>query len=999
VYRYSLLPIICLLMIGGMMSPGFAATKSSSSFNLVSNGKPNATIVVSRHQSKSAAFAVEELQYHIRKITGTILPVVFDNQKIKGNRILVGDSLATNTLKLGKPLASQEYMVKFLPKTIVLLGKDDISPSGTKDILPRVQGKFGRAIKFDGVTSFLGVNDPGFTDDEGTLEAWIWMPAKTQVKDGTILRMDGGSPWTYQIVQRLMNSSIIDYRIYDGTNGSGVDSTPLTEGWHHIMATHSQSSGKLELFVDGVSQGTAPIKKTACAGATLYIGGMPGNGQESVNAFSGIIDEVRVSTVVRTVAPGGPTAAYKQDSSTALLFHLDEESGRPTKFTGTPDSAMAPDYFTEKGTMDAVYEFLERFCGVDWCAPGEIGLICPKTNTLVVKGSDIRRHPAFRYRWMTPSGLYMISSKDRFPDNEAALWKYRMHIGGEPFWACHSFYGYYDRFLKTHPDWFAQGYSGEPPQMCYTNQGFIDQTIKDAREYFDTGKSYPGASISGPNFGLVPQDNGSWCQCPACQAKMTESEKDNPQFSNGKRSNYLFEFVNKVAVETRKTNPNKWISALAYADYAYYPDKVKLEPNVSVMMCLHTRNWWCPSMEKNDLKVFNAWTSNEAGKRPLYVWLYYCFPALQAKSDGFATFPGFFVHTLARQTRMYHKAGIRGIFLEHSSEFDQSFLGDQLEMYVQWRLADNPNQDLEKLINKFFNNYYGKAAKPMMELYLDIEKTFSSPSTYPESIQKSPAHQHQTRQLTYEYEATPERIANYQKLIQQAKELAGNENETKRIELFDKALIQPMVEGIEKYKAYKLQLKASLPKVLIPKITVSNPGDIKAVDWSTALDIGRWSTVGGDKSDRQISSRIAHDGQFLYVELQEKLDTSKLAISGQVWGGDDWEMFFAQKRESPYRQFIVDPNGKFGTIAYGESKSEWVSGAHVVSDTSTGNMWLVRSAIPLGSLLPKALGSGDTFYANLYRATSGSSGLMAWSPNMKGSFHELSRMGEFTLGK
>jgi len=986
-------------MIGGMMSPGFAATKSSSSFNLVSNGKPNATIVVSRHQSKSAAFAVEELQYHIRKITGTILPVVFDNQKIKGNRILVGDSLATNTLKLGKPLASQEYMVKFLPKTIVLLGKDDISPSGTKDILPRVQGKFGRAIKFDGVTSFLGVNDPGFTDDEGTLEAWIWMPAKTQVKDGTILRMDGGSPWTYQIVQRLMNSSIIDYRIYDGTNGSGVDSTPLTEGWHHIMATHSQSSGKLELFVDGVSQGTAPIKKTACAGATLYIGGMPGNGQESVNAFSGIIDEVRVSTVVRTVAPGGPTAAYKQDSSTALLFHLDEESGRPTKFTGTPDSAMAPDYFTEKGTMDAVYEFLERFCGVDWCAPGEIGLICPKTNTLVVKGSDIRRHPAFRYRWMTPSGLYMISSKDRFPDNEAALWKYRMHIGGEPFWACHSFYGYYDRFLKTHPDWFAQGYSGEPPQMCYTNQGFIDQTIKDAREYFDTGKSYPGASISGPNFGLVPQDNGSWCQCPACQAKMTESEKDNPQFSNGKRSNYLFEFVNKVAVETRKTNPNKWISALAYADYAYYPDKVKLEPNVSVMMCLHTRNWWCPSMEKNDLKVFNAWTSNEAGKRPLYVWLYYCFPALQAKSDGFATFPGFFVHTLARQTRMYHKAGIRGIFLEHSSEFDQSFLGDQLEMYVQWRLADNPNQDLEKLINKFFNNYYGKAAKPMMELYLDIEKTFSSPSTYPESIQKSPAHQHQTRQLTYEYEATPERIANYQKLIQQAKELAGNENETKRIELFDKALIQPMVEGIEKYKAYKLQLKASLPKVLIPKITVSNPGDIKAVDWSTALDIGRWSTVGGDKSDRQISSRIAHDGQFLYVELQEKLDTSKLAISGQVWGGDDWEMFFAQKRESPYRQFIVDPNGKFGTIAYGESKSEWVSGAHVVSDTSTGNMWLVRSAIPLGSLLPKALGSGDTFYANLYRATSGSSGLMAWSPNMKGSFHELSRMGEFTLGK
>ena len=717
------------------------------------------------------------------------------------------------------------------------------------------------------------------------------------------------------------------------------------------------------------------------------------------NPFEGIIDEVRVSTVVRTVTAGGPTTPYKMDSDTALLFHLDEDSGRPAKFTGTPDSATAPDYFTEKGTMDAVYEFLERFCGVDWCAPGEIGLVCPKTSTLVVKGSDIRRHPAFRYRWMTPSGLYMISGKDRFPDNEATLWKYRMHIGGEPFWACHSFGGYYDRFLKTNPDWFAQGYSGEPPQMCYTNQGFIDQTIKDAREYFDTGKSYPGASISGPNFGLVPQDNGSWCQCPTCQAKFTESEKDNPQFSNGKRSNYLFEYVNKVAVETRKTNPKQWISALAYADYAYYPDKIKLEPNVSVMMCLHTRNWWCPSMEKNDMKVFNQWTNNEAGKRPLYVWLYYCFPALNANGDGYALFPGFFVHQMAKQTRMYHKAGIRGIFLEHSSEFNQSYLGDQLELYVQWRLADNPNQDLEKLIDKFFNGYYGKAAGPMKEMYLDIEKTFTDPSTYPDSIQKSPAHQHQTRQLTYECEATPERIAKYQKLIEQAKGLAGNANEIERIDLFDKALIQPLVEGIEKYKVYKLQLKASLPKVVVPKIVVEKPGDIKAVDWSKALDLGKWSTVGGDPSDRKISSNIAHDGQFLYVELQEKLDTSKLVISGQVWGGDDWELFFAQKRESPYRQFVVDPNGKFGTIAYGEGKAEWISSATVASDTSTGNTWQVRVAIPLGSLLPTPLPAGGTFYANLYRATSGTSGLMAWSPNMKGSFHELSRMGEFTLGQ
>ncbi|MHB1459208.1 MAG: DUF4838 domain-containing protein, partial [Armatimonadota bacterium] len=489
----------------------------------------------------------------------------------------------------------------------------------------------------------------------------------------------------------------------------------------------------------------------------------------------------------------------------------------------------------------------------------------------------------------------------------------------------------------------------------------------------------------------------SWCKCPVCQSRMTRSEIDNPQFSNGKISNYLFEFINKVAAETRKTNPDKRISALAYSDYAYYPDKVKLEPNISLMMCLHTRNWWCPSMEKNDLKVFNQWVSHEGGKRPLYVWLYYNFPALQAKYDGYATFPGFFVHTLAKQTRMYHKAGIRGIFLEHSSEFDQSYLGDQLELYVQWRLADNPNQDVKKLIDKFFNGYYRKAAIPMKTLYLDMEKTFISPSTYPEYIPKSKAHQHQTRELIYEYEATPERMAKYQKLIEQAKTMADTDIERRRIGLFDKAIIQPLMEGVVKYREYKLMLKAELPKIAIPKIVNEKPGNLNTVDWSKSLDMGAWRTVIGDRSERMISSRIAHDGQYLYLELQELMDSSKLVDAAQIYSGNDWELFFAWQREAPYRQMLIGPSGKMASVAHGEAKSEWVSGATVISNTKSGDAWLVRVAIPLASLLPKSLVPGDTFYANFYRATPGASELMAWSPNMKGSFHELSRLGEFTL--
>ena|GEM_PF-490133 len=1005
--RLFLLIISCLLLIlacNAFSASKNKATKPSSSFTLVKAGKPAATIIVSQKASKAALFAVEELQYHIRRITGATLPLAYDNQTVTGPVVLVGQSKLTSKLGLtNNSLKSQEYVIKFSPKTLLLMGKDDISKSTENDILPRVEGKFGKAIKFDGVNSYFAVNDPNFTDDEGTLEAWIWMPAKVQEVDGTILRMDSGSPWTYHILQRLMGTSKIDYRVYDSKNVTQILSVDLAEGWHHIMATHSKSAGTLELFVDGVKQGSVPYKDTSCNTATLYVGGLGGpmrGGQPGVgNAFIGLIDEIRISNTVRKPIPGGPTEAFVKDSNTQLLLHLDEPSGRPiTGQSSSPDSSMAPDYFTEKGTMDAVYDFLVGYCGVDWYAPGEIGFVCPKTKTLVVKGNNVRRVPSFRYRWMTPTSIFLPTPAEHIPDNEVALWKLRMKIGGEPFWSCHSFYGYADRFLKSHPDWFAQGYGGDPPQMCYTNQGFIDQVTSDAKEYFNTGKVYPGAAVAGDNFGLCPMDNASWCQCPVCQAKRTKSELNNPQFSNGKVSNYFFEFVNKVATETRKTNPNKWIAALAYSDYAYYPDKVKLEPNIGVMMCLHTRNWWCPSMEKNDKKVFNGWVSHEGGKRPLYVWLYYNFPALNAQYDNYSMFPGFFVHRMAEQTRMYKKAGIRGIFMEHSCEFGQTYLGDQLELYITWKMCNDINVDVEKLIDKFFTNYYGKAAKPMKKLYLAMEETFINPKNYPEYIQKSNAHRHQTRELAYEYLATPNRMLGFVKLMYQAETLASSDVEKQRVDYFNRGIIQPLVKGMDKYKEFKKNQNATLPKVIVPKISVSKPGDPTSVDWTKALDMGKWRQMDGDTTDRLVVSKIAHDGKYLYVQIQEDIDPKKLKSNDdQLWLGDDFEMFFAASRHSSYRQLSVGPSGKFTTTAYNEDKSEWTPGASVISDTSGTDTWLVRAAIPLSQLT--STGISKQFYANFYRATGGSTGLLAWSPNFTAGFHQLNRTGEFTLGE
>ena len=768
----------------------------ADSFALVRDGRPVATIVLAAEPSAAADLAATELREHVRKITGALLPIAYDDSPVEGPKILVGESALTRALGLrSMSFGSQEYMVRIRPDTLVLIGRDGAGEAASSVLPAWGEGRFGAGLVFDGQAAALSIPDCGFSDDEGTLEAWMMVPPELRPTAGTILRLDGGNPWTYHIIEREPGTSRISYMTYDGQTVNSVWSAELPPGWHHVMGTHSRATGGVELFIDGRSCGTATFGVTTCAHAVLNIGALA-DGQRA-NLFAGGIDEVRVSRSIRPPPPdGGPTEPGEADADTTLLLRCDEGRGLPRDSSGRARVPLAlPGPFDDNGTLYATYDFLERFCGVRWYIPSEIGTVCPTSTSLEVSGEDVRRSPDMIHRWITPTALYIPTPSGPVPAEDVALWKLRMRIGGRNFWVCHSFYGYYDRFLTTHPDWFAQGYEGRPPQMCYTNPEFIAQVVQDARDYFDGKGALPGATAVGDVFGLVPMDNMSWCKCDRCQAELNQAEMGNPQFSNGKASEYIFRFVNKVATEVRKTHPDKWIGALAYSDYAYYPEGVELEPNIVVQMCLHTRNWWCPSMERNDLKVLNTWARREGARRPLYLWLYYCFPALQAQYEHHGVFPSFFAHTVVKQMALYHEAGIEGIFMEHSSECEQTHLMDVPDIYVTLKLADDPSLDGDALIDEFFTRFYGAAAEPMRRLYERIEQTYCSPGSYPPEIQSSPAHQHQTEELAWKWLGTSERMAEFGGLLAEAERTAATDVEKQRVGLFRKGIWEHMTEG------------------------------------------------------------------------------------------------------------------------------------------------------------------------------------------------------------
>jgi len=84
-----------------------------------------ATIVLAEKPTKSARLAAAELQYHIELITGHRMPVENEPAEVSGTRILVGASKSTEKLGLpGRPFGRQEYLIRFYPDTVVLMGRD-----------------------------------------------------------------------------------------------------------------------------------------------------------------------------------------------------------------------------------------------------------------------------------------------------------------------------------------------------------------------------------------------------------------------------------------------------------------------------------------------------------------------------------------------------------------------------------------------------------------------------------------------------------------------------------------------------------------------------------------------------------------------------------------------------------------------------------------------------------------------------------------------------------
>jgi hypothetical protein len=300
---------------------------------------------------------------------------------------------------------------------------------------------------------------------------------------------------------------------------------------------------------------------------------------------------------------GRPAIAVGPGAAKVLLPELDltklgdqglGEDGIVLKSAG-PNLILTGAEGSQRGTLYAVYEFLERAAGVRWWTHTEETV--PHNPTLVVAPLDVRYKPPFLYREPFSWGIAQGDPHMPYDDSDAAVkdWavakfaarqRHNGHsgmlpasLGGSllPIGWCHTSFMYLppSKYFKDHPDWYgevkgkriAEGdKSAGRGQLCWSNEEMLGELTKVVLEHIRKN----------PQCGMIDVSQNDWddhCECAKCKAL---------DDAGGSHSASLIHGVNRVAEAVEKEFPVFLVETLAYQHTRKPPTGIRPRDNVLI---------------------------------------------------------------------------------------------------------------------------------------------------------------------------------------------------------------------------------------------------------------------------------------------------------------------------------------------------------------------------------------------------------------------------------
>ena len=352
---------------------------------------------------------------------------------------------------------------------------------------------------------------------------------------------------------------------------------------------------------------------------------------------------------------------------------------------------------TDCGTPNAVYTFLETL-GCRWYAPGDDGEVVPRKATISVGALEIVSKPDFLSREISGWAAREIGGQI---NENFQVWRKRNRLSTNRFHEGHGLWPLMNPkdYFEEHPEYFGlidgkrqSGYV----QPCTSNPEVV-RVVAENFEKITRGRPPEGWR----SYPVGQNDSSTWCQCERCQSLDGDRVFDYDVMEGSRVigtgpgtyrniANRLMTFVNAVAEQVAKTNPDYLVTFYGYYCVPGFPD-VKPRDNVLPVM---THFWDHPESKKMIVK----WAKMSRNL------LYYGYVGYKWSVPKFG---------IVDDVRWCHEQkGLGMTFAE-----DEHSCVNMVTCYLIAKAMWDVNTDAQKVLAEFYTTYYGGAAKPMRKFY------------------------------------------------------------------------------------------------------------------------------------------------------------------------------------------------------------------------------------------------------------------------------------------
>lgn len=466
-----------------------------------------------------------------------------------------------------------------------------------------------------------------------------------------------------------------------------------------------------------------------------------------------------------------------------------------------------------RGTLYAVYTFLEDYVGFRWWTRSETTI--PKKSMLTVRSDlNMRYVPPLERREPYYCEAFDKDWAVRMKDN--GYCQIDEARGGFLGWAgrgCHTFYLSLvppEQYFEKHPEWFSEIEGtrvAQYGQLCLTNPELTQFVIMRVKQLL---KDNPKAAY----VSVTQNDWLGWCTCAKCKAVDDEE---------GGQSGTMIRFVNAVAEGIEQEYPNVAVDTFAYLYTRKAPKITKPRNNVVVRLCSIECNFAKPLEDKSNeafRKDIESWAKITDR---LYVWDY-----VTDFSHYLQAHPN--LRVLGPNIRFFVKHNVKGIFEQGNGQSP----GGEFAALRNWMLAKflwNPNLDDQALLKEFLDGYYGPAA-PHINRYINLIH---------DTVARSKFYMNCSTPSTAPYVA-PDILGKSADIFEQAKAaVAGQPEYLRRVEIAEMSVLYSLLD-----KAYS--------RFLI---------DGKLADEKTVLNqLDRFAAIAQREKITQISEGGAEGGSL-----------------------------------------------------------------------------------------------------------------------------------------